>query len=84
MSDGEDMVPEDPNVFEDSWEQEEARVKAYRTFPAKIEYVADTTNGPKVVEIDLRELSMDELEALIPYNKSAYLEILHRELRNTD
>jgi hypothetical protein len=84
MTNEENFESDDPHVLEDSWEQEEARIEARRTFPVLYEYVADTEDGPKVTSIDLTTLTLEELEGLIPYNKYAYLEILHRELRNTD
>lgn len=55
----------------------------YRTFPAVFEYTEDAFDGPTRVTLDLRKLSDKELETLVPENKYAYLEILHRALRKT-
>lgn len=68
----------------DPWEEDEKLRERRREFPTYFETVVDTVDGPKVSSVDLRDLSNEELEKLIPINKYAYLELVHRQLTNLE
>lgn len=53
----------------------------YRPFPVIFRDIADGEEA-RVIVIDLRDLSYEELEELIPYNHYAFLEQMYRDARN--
>lgn len=79
MINEENSLPE----FElDLWEEDEWLASRRRPFPSYFENVVDTLEGPKVVGVDLRDLTREQLTELIPNNKYAYLELMFRDFGN--
>lgn len=68
----------------DPWDEDEWFRKRRREFPTRFETVVDTAEGPRVSFLDLRDLSIGELEKLVPVNKYAYLELVHRQIANLE
>lgn len=75
---------EAPLLDIDPWEEDSQLRERRREFPTYFETVVDTADGPKLTSLDLRDLSDEELEELVPVNKYAYLEIIHRQLTNLE
>jgi len=73
-----------PILDVDVWEADRALRESSREFPTYFETVVDTVDGPKLTSFDLRDLSKEELEELVPVNKYAYLELFHRQLNNLE
>lgn len=73
-----------PVLDVDVWEADRLLRERSREFPTYFEIVVDTVDGPKLTSFDLRDLSKEELEELVPVNKYAYLELFHRQLNNLE
>lgn len=85
MTNDEELERSDAPVLDiDAWEEDEALRSRRRDFPVYFETVVDTIDGPQISSLDLRDLSTEELNELVPVNKFAYLELMHREIANLD
>jgi DNA helicase HerA-like ATPase len=68
----------------DPWDEDDLLRQRRREFPTRFETVVDTVDGPRVTSLDLRDLTDEELEKLVPINKYAYLELVHRQISNLE